>query len=774
MKLAAIWIVKNDKAEIKHLFTSLDSVAPHVDGIFINLNGRTLPTVSKKLKDKLASFGKEYGIITTLWEENFSKARLENFAQVPDEYEWVVWLDTDDTVDHPEKLREIAEKSTGIDCIHANYEYDHDELGNTTLLHIVPRLFKNNGSMGWKPTVRIHEILTAKRGVVQAMTKDFTVIHHADEQRTIASFERNIALLEKQIEDEASSPDPRTIMYLASAYMDAKHFKDAISLFEQYLKLSGWDEERSLAYLKLGRIYTELGNTVEAQHNFAKSIAEYPANPEPYVELASIDIENEQYQKAVVRLKQVLTMKGQQTTLEFNPLTQTYRTYLLLAEAYLNIGGKDIDKAELYAQMALNIRADDKTKHYVETTKNLLRDRKILISTVEEYKKLYDEGKKDDAKSLLTQLPDNLKDNPVISRLLRRDETFTWPKKSIVIVTGDTALDFWGPWSLSDGIGGSEEAIIRLAPKLAQKGYKVVVFAKPGDRAGLIDGVMWRNFWDFNPDDTFDIFIAWRSPYLFDKKIQARKSYLWLHDVMEPEEFTETRIQNFDKCIVLSKYHRSLFPMIPDEKIMLSGNGIDSDEFVSDVQRDPHKIFYGSSHVRGLAYLYDIWPKVKAAVPDATLDVFYGRYSYDKINAGNPERLKWMDDMIAKAKELDGVTDYGKIGQDELVKRMFASGIWAYPTSFAEIYCITSIKTQASGCIPVVSDFAALDEMVQFGEKLHHDGEVTEEFLDRYTERLIWWLQHPEEQEKIRPAMMEWARTKSWQAICDQWIGEFA
>ena len=161
-------------------------------------------------------------------------------------------------------------------------------------------------------------------------------------------------------------------------------------------------------------------------------------------------------------------------------------------------------------------------------------------------------------------------------------------------------------------------------------------------------------------------------------------------------------------------------------------------------------------------------------MPDATLDVFYGRYSYDKINAGNPERLKWMDDMIAKAKELDGVTDYGKIGQDELVKRMFASGIWAYPTSFAEIYCITSIKTQASGCIPVVSDFAALDEMVQFGEKLHHDGEVTEEFLDRYTERLIWWLQHPEEQEKIRPAMMEWARTKSWQAICDQWIGEFA
>jgi glycosyltransferase involved in cell wall biosynthesis len=190
------------------------------------------------------------------------------------------------------------------------------------------------------------------------------------------------------------------------------------------------------------------------------------------------------------------------------------------------------------------------------------------------------------------------------------------------------------------------------------------------------------------------------------------------------------------------------------------------------IERDPHKIFYGSSHVRGLQYLYDIWPEVKKAVPDATLDVYYGRETYDTINAGNPERLKWMDDIQLRAKELDGVTDHGKIGQNQILQEMFRSGIWAYPSPFPEIYCITAIKAQAAGCVPVASDFAALDETVQFGHKQTFKKFDAED-LEKYKENLIWWLQHPEEQEKVRRKMMEWARTNSWQNVAKAWDEEF-
>ena len=364
----------------------------------------------------------------------------------------------------------------------------------------------------------------------------------------------------------------------------------------------------------------------------------------------------------------------------------------------------------------------------------------------------------------------------MVAALRKDNNPFKWPEKSIAIMTGDTALDNWGPWSLKEGIGGSEEAIIRLSKHLSELGWKVVVFGKPGANTGLDENnVMWRNYWDCNLEDTFDVFVAWRAPFIFDQKIKARKSYLWLHDVMEPGEFTPERIANFTKCIVLSKYHRSLFPMIPEDKILMSANGIDSKEFEpfdSGAGRDPHKLVYSSSHVRGLAYLYEIWPDIKKAVPDATLNVFYGRESYDAVHRGNPERMKWMDGMMAKAKALDGVTDYGKVSHKRIMEEFFSAGIWPYPCPFPEIYCITAIKAQAAGAVPVASNYAALDETIQFGHKQKF-GEFDEADLEKYKESLIWWLQHPEEQDKIRSEMKQWSRTQSWESVGKQWNEEF-
>ncbi len=89
------------------------------------------------------------------------------------------------------------------------------------------------------------------------------------------------------------------------------------------------------------------------------------------------------------------------------------------------------------------------------------------------------------------------------------------------------------------------------------------------------------------------------------------------------------------------------------------------------------------------------------------------------------------------------------------------------------------VKCQAGGAIPVASDFAALDETIQFGEKIHVEaspngvGMFTDDTLREYKERLIWWLQHPEEQDKVRADMKAWARTKSWQSVAEQWDVEF-
>lgn len=771
VKVAAIYIVKGTDDEAEHLERSLKNIHKHVDGIFIYVNHKEGMTASSKVIEVVENYTDNWA--EGVWHDDFAEARNISLGFVPKDYDWIIWLDADDTIDKPKKIRDVAEASSKYDSVYVDYLYDKDEAGNPLTVHMVARLFKNNGSHKWKGS--IHETLVETRGATQGMTNDFMVVHHAEADRTARSFERNITMLEKQLEAESSDPDPRTFYYLASTYMDAGQLDDAIQLFDGYLQLSGWDQERCIAEVKLGRIYLTKGDRAAAKKHFMLAIGEDPDNPEPRVEIGSLELEVKQYRKSQVWLEGVLKMKTNQTTLERNPMSQTFRTYLLLTDVYVGMGGKWLKEAAKYAQKARKYRKNDpQIVEYTQMVESVYADKLELEEIVRRYKRFLDKKQKRKAQHVLDTIPERLADNPVVARLRQEGNPFKWPEKSIAIMTGDTALDAWGPWSLKEGIGGSEEAIIRLAPKLQALGYKVVVFAKPGNRTGLDEhGVMWQNYWDCNLEDEFDIFVAWRAPFIFDKKIKARKKYLWLHDVMEEGEFTPERIANFDKCILLSKYHRSLFPMIPDEKVLMSGNGIDPEEFESvEVERDPHKILYASSHVRGLAYLYEIWPEVKKAVPDATLDVYYGRESYDAVHKGNPERMKWMDGMIAKAKELEGVIDHGKASQAAIVEQGFRSGLWAYPCPFPEIYCITAIKSQASGAVPVASNFAALDETIQFGHKQAF-GEFDDSDLQKYKDSLIWWLQHPEEQEKERPKMMAWARTISWANVAKGWDEDF-
>ena len=238
MKVALCLIVKDDDSEADHLLSCLTSVQSHVDGIFLNLNRKKGLKPSKKLREVLSNF--KANIIETEWVGDFAKARNENFAQVPQDYEWILWLDSDDTIDKPRKIRKVCEVSNRFDSIYVDYEYDHDEAGNPTTVHMVARLVKNNGSHKWKGS--IHETLIETRSATQGLTKDFMVIHHAEEERTARSYQRNIEMLEKQIESEKKDPDPRTFYYLASTYMDAAEYESAIELFNSYLELSGWDQ----------------------------------------------------------------------------------------------------------------------------------------------------------------------------------------------------------------------------------------------------------------------------------------------------------------------------------------------------------------------------------------------------------------------------------------------------------------------------------------------------------------------------------------------------
>lgn len=771
--IAVAMIVRGVDSEAPLLAKCLASISRYVDDIYIQLNHGKDP-ISVKVRRVAEQYSNH--VFSYDWEDNFVKARNDIFSKVPKKYDWIMWLDADDTVKNPEKIKDaINVASKTISGVYIQYDYAHDEYGNCTVSHWICRLCRNDGSYSWQSSiddggVAVHETLTAVRTVQKARNDEFKIIHHSDGKRRAESLVRNIKLLEGMYQRQIKNNDidPRVLYYLATHYFDAGKYESTENLLIEYLKLSGWAEERSEAWVYLGLV-CKLNERIDAaRQSFVRSISENPKNPRPYVELGELEFQDKRYNMSEEWLTMAVNKKEQETASVVLPMENKYRAYMLLAQTYINMGFSKLKDAAKYVNMALKLRpTDPDAKNAQELIENLHKTRSYT-QAVARFARMFDEAETPEKiLPVLNLLPNDMQDNPAVITLRQKYQKPTkWPKKSIVIFCGNSAEDIWGPWGLTDGgMGGSEEAVIQMSEELVVLGWAVTVYATPGSRAGVYEGVVWKQYWEFNPRDTFDVFIAWRMPWWFDLKVKARKNYLWLHDVMDKSEFTKERLANIDKVIFVSQYHAELYGgIIPKEKWFVSGNGIDPTQFEKyddKFERDPHRCLYMSSHVRGLEILYEIWPEVIKKVPDATLDVYYGWKTFDNANKDNPERMAYKDKMVKWAKKLPGVTDRGRIDHDQIAQETFKSGILAYPCVFPEVYCISLIKSQAGGMYPVTSDYAVMKNFNLAGKQVHVDFKKLDKFKKEYKEALIKALTlHPEnKQSKTIRNNFSWEKT---------------
>lgn len=804
-KVAAMVIVKaSDDSEAKSLARALGSINGYVDRIYVQLNtpkgvplNRTIHRVAEDFADYISFYD---------WDDNFVNARMALMKEISEEYNWLLWLDADDILEGADNIHAVcAVMPDDVKGIHILYDYQKDEFGNTIVSHWPCRLVRNDGSYHWKSSfddgqVAVHETLVPRRQSRAVSNNEFKIVHMAEPGHFKESLLRNITLLEGMAKRQSENPegiDPRILYYLATHYNEAYRFREAKELLYQYLKLSGWAEERSEAHVYMGKFLLMENKRAGARSAFLMAMGENPNNQNAYLELGRLEAKEQRWEQAVNWLKRGIAID--------NPITamvrfdNDYALFTEYAQALANVGGKSLSEALKMAEKALKLRPfDPDAKTNRDELAKLINHRDLNRGLARLLRALIDDKEEDKILPLLDQLPSSLADSPVV---IDSRQNYTpgkkWPKKSIAIYVGQGPLGSWGPWSLNDGgIGGSEEAVIRLSRELALMGWKVTVFGMPGEKAGAdlwfddsskwplynggkyktIQSPLWKHYWEINNKDTFDVLISWRQPAFFDYDWKARKKYLWLHDVMPEEEMTPERIKNVTKVIYVSKYHseRPENKDIPARKKLASGNGItpaDFEQYDGKLKRDPHRCIYMSANERGLRILYDIWPEVRKAVPDATLDVYYGWQSFDAVNRDNPERMAWKATMQLRAKELDGVTERGRIGQNELNQEIFKSGIFAYPCTFPEVNCITAQKAMAGGAHPVTSNFAVLEDVIpkQYQVPLHN---FQPEDIERYKKALIQALKHPVT-DKERKEFMAWAReTYDWKKTAQQWSAE--
>lgn len=785
-KVAACLIVSaGDTKELANLAKCLGSINGYVDEIFIQLNSRKDVPINQDMRQLAERFTKE--IYTYTWTDNFVEARNAIFKKVPKKYDWLLWVDSDDQVDNPQMIApSLAVMPEEVHGVYIMYDYLKDEFGNVVVSHWTTRAVRNNGIYGWKSSfddseVAVHETLIAKRGVKAVANNEWKVVHQATEEHHRESLIRNISLLEGMFERQAKTErgvDPRIMFYLGTHYVDAYDFNKALELFIEYLKHSGWAEERSEAHVHVGKILAGKGNIGQARNAFLMALGENPNNPGAYLELSKLESKAERWEAAAEWASRGLSIKSKITAMvKFN---HDYDLFTLKAQALSNIGGKSLSEALKMAQKALKLRPyDPSAQENRDLIQKLVDYRNNLRAAARLLRVLNEDKEEAKVLPLLDALPGSLQDSSVVIDTRHQFATPTqWPKRSIAIYVGHGPLGTWGPNNLNNGgLGGSEEAVVRLTNELVRLGWNITVFGTPGKEAGDCNGVHWRHYWEINNKDKFDALISWRQPAFFDFKWKARKKYLWLHDVMEAEELTKERIKNVTKVIYVSKYHseRPENLHISPSKRLPSANGITPSDFIqydNKFRRDDKRCIYMSANERGLRILLDIWPDVRKAVLGATLDVYYGWHSFDAVNRDNPERMAWKATMVQRMKELPGVTERGRIGQEDLTKEIFKSGIWAYPSFFPEVSCITALKAQAGGAWPVTSTFAALKDNVLFGDKIDMDDFGPEE-IEIYKQALIYRLKHsPAERE--RQEMMRVARqTFAWSKIANQWNKEF-
>jgi len=180
-----------------------------------------------------------------------------------------------------------------------------------------------------------------------------------------------------------------------------------------------------------------------------------------------------------------------------------------------------------------------------------------------------------------------------------------------------------------------------------------------------------------------------------------------------------------------------------------------------------HKLFYQSSYDRGVDILLNLWPQIKLAFPDATLDICYGWDLFVKANHNNPERMIWKEKIVELMGQVD-VTEHGRLGKKELQELRKSCGVLAYPSYFPEISCISVMEAMRDGLVPVTTDIAALKETNDVGVLIKgdiYDPRVQQEFLTKLLEVMGDEKLYEEKKQKC----FQKSKKYSWDKTADRW-----
>lgn len=772
-KVSLAMIVRNNEDT---LHACLASAVPHVDEVVIVDTGSSdsTPEIAKSFGAKVIEredlYDPEIQCV-----RDFSEARQISFDATLGDY--ILWLDSDDILVGGEQLPSLAEDLTILKHpgLMLRYNYARDENGEWTTV-IYCRRFVERGAFRWHD--RIHECLMPHwgRDCVHNPMIDVRVEHQGLHGSDIDRVMRNRVMLERAIAEEDPAWRYRHQAMLGRTHLAEEQDAKALECFRQALRWEGGDAQRFQLYLDVGFSSHRLGRQQDASEAYWAAHKIWPLDPRPYVGLAKVAMAREAWPNVLEYTNLAAGKKPTASMVPYNPYELQFGVFGLRQEA--------LRQLDLHAQA----RGEAQDMHENHPSSPVVRDYLEKLDAEQRQKQaeralsmVLNSVSDEKVGRVVKCLPKPVRGNMAIRRRRAEIAGTQHREHELVFYLSNTGVS-WSPEDLKHGAPGSESMLVRMANRMAKRGFVVRVYGGVEEPITTETAEWYPQDW-FRDRKQFGTVIIWRDRPILAESWQADRVIYWAHDAMTAHHVNSLMIDRVNEWWFLSQWHRNLLPEVPEEKAHITRNGIrvDLHKAVRGMEKQPGLCVTASSPERALWVLLAAWPKVKEQVPHAELAVCYGfNRHWSKIEElpsiplpGGPatnfgELRRDIEDTIDA---LPGVQLLGMIPEKDLIELMARAQVWAYPTKFGETSCITAMHAQAAGAIPVTCREGALPETVFAGELMDVPGDVwTQSAIDEYAGRLADTLRVPEHAQGLPMTVRrEACRRFDIDALADQW-----
>ena len=761
------------------------------------------PEIAKALADRFEVFTDCNGPDGKI--NDFSKARARSFALATQEI--VLWADSDDEPDFTNLRSEIevlrALRAQITKPVLFRYGYDYGFQGNSVAVrHIRERMFLRSDLNAFQWEGRVHELfLGVDQNAVALVNRTGMTWTH---RRTDVGREsdRDLRILQLTVEDEGGleKASLRALYCLAGELIQRKRHAEAAEVCVAYLARPGVTVERSFMYGYRAKMDLADGwyqsSLAWALLYFANSqgdivygidspgiISDTVKDPalllgaiyrELALEAASLGDQaraDHAHRSAVRFFRMGLSLANNATTSTFPHATFAARLNFIECLRALERDQEALTETE--AALALAPRSAQFLKHRGEL--NMKTTKKSLVENLGQLVEwgAVDQTGVEAIHAALTAPPTlaHASTEPPPPLSMRGGPEAG--KLDIILACGDTREE-WNPKRVDEvGVGGSETAACDWARGMAARGHRVRVYTRCGEPA-VYDDV------EYLPSAMLkgaraDVAVAWRFPPLLDL-VEAPSKFVWAHD----PTLQATRAAH--RVVALSEWHRKSIlkasPVLKPDQVTVIGGAIRVEDFADGgtTERDPHKAVCMSAHERHLLAFIDIWPKIRAAVPDATLELFYGYDEWKRMptNAAFAEHIRYFDRKRPMLETM-GITFHPRLPPKEIAKKMLGASLWLYPTHWPECWPAVAAQALTAGLDIVSTELTGTSEIVGVEGALiqgtgHPSGWTLEPgYQSMFVAAAVSAMQNPLQYEYRNARRHRSSERFGWSARLDDW-----